>query len=57
MRLRPLCPDPVTVARTTAALIDGLYIRHALAEARAARRPRPAIATVEGYLDGVAAMK
>jgi len=50
--LRPLCPDPVTVARTTAALIDGLYIRHALAEA-GPPDATAAIATVEGYLDGV----
>lgn len=47
--LRPLCADPVQVARTAAALIDGLYIRHALA---AAGPPdaAAAIATLETYL-------
>lgn len=47
--LRPLAANPVIVARTAAALIDGLYIRHALA---AAGPPdaATAIATVEGYL-------
>ena len=30
--LRPLCDDPRDVAGTLAALIDGLYIRAALAE-------------------------
>jgi len=48
--LRPICADPVTVARTTAALIDGLYIRHALTEAGLPDADA-AIATVEGYLD------
>lgn len=48
--LRPLCADPVGVARTCAALIDGLYIRHALTEA-GPPDPSAAIATVEGYLD------
>jgi TetR/AcrR family transcriptional repressor of bet genes len=48
--LRPLCAEPVTAARTTAALIDGLYIRHALAEA-GPPDPAAAIATVERYLD------
>lgn len=48
--LRPLCPDPETAARTTAALIDGLYIRHALAEA-GPPDAGAATATVERYLD------
>jgi TetR/AcrR family transcriptional repressor of bet genes len=47
--LRPLCADPAPVARTAAALIDGLYIRHALAEA-GPPDATTAIATVEGYL-------
>lgn len=47
--LRPLTPDPAPVARTAAALIDGLYIRHALTEA-GPPDPAAAIATVEGYL-------
>jgi TetR/AcrR family transcriptional repressor of bet genes len=50
--LRPLCPEPETTARTTAALIDGLYIRHALAEAGPPDADA-AIATVERYLDHV----
>ena len=50
--LRPLSPDPVAVARTAAALIDGLYIRHALAEA-GPPDAAAAIATVEAYFDGV----
>jgi TetR/AcrR family transcriptional repressor of bet genes len=48
--LRPLCADPAVVARTAAALIDGLYIRHALAEA-GPPDAAAAIATVERYLD------
>ncbi len=48
--LRPLCAHPESVARTAAALIDGLYIRHALAEA-GPPDAAAAIATVEGYLD------
>lgn len=47
---RPLTAEPVTVARTTAALIDGLYIRHALTEA-GPPDAGAAIATVEGYID------
>jgi len=50
--LRPLSPDPVAVARTAAALIDGLYIRHALAEA-GPPDAAAAISTVEAYFDGV----
>jgi TetR/AcrR family transcriptional regulator, transcriptional repressor of bet genes len=50
--LRPLSSDPVRVARTAAALIDGLYIRHALAEA-GPPDAASAIATVEAYFDGV----
>jgi TetR/AcrR family transcriptional repressor of bet genes len=48
--LRPLCAHPESVARTAAALIDGLYIRHALAEA-GPPDAAAATATVEGYLD------
>ncbi|WP_297616404.1 transcriptional regulator BetI [uncultured Roseicyclus sp.] len=48
--LRPLCPDPVAIAATTAALIDGLYIRHALTEA-GPPDAGAATATVERYLD------
>jgi len=50
--LRPLCADPKAVALTTAALIDGLYIRHALTGVGA---PDAAAATacVMGYLDEV----
>lgn len=48
--LRPLCADPVAVATTTAALIDGLYIRHALAEA-GPPDAGAAIARVEGFID------
>ena len=47
--LRPLCADPKGVARTTAALIDGVYIRHALTEA-GPPEPFAAITTLEGYL-------
>ena len=50
--LRPLTARPEAVARTAAALIDGLYIRHALAEA-GPPDAAAAIATVEAYLDGV----
>lgn len=46
---RPICADPATVAQTTAALIDGLYIRHALAEA-GPPDAGAATATVERYL-------
>ncbi|MEY3003826.1 MAG: hypothetical protein RLZZ491_1002 [Pseudomonadota bacterium] len=48
--LRPLCPDPTGVARTAAALIDGLYIRHALTEA-GLPDAQAASQTVERYLD------
>lgn len=47
--LRPLCADPEGVADTTAALIDGVYIRHALTKA-APPDPVDAIATLESYL-------
>ena len=47
---RPLCDDPVGLARTAAALIDGLYIRHALADA-GPPDAGAAIATLETYLD------
>lgn len=47
--LRPLCADPKGVADTTAALIDGVYIRHALTKA-APPDPTEAIATLESYL-------
>ncbi|MBF9047617.1 transcriptional regulator BetI [Rhodobacterales bacterium LSUCC0031] len=47
---RPLCDDPVALARTAAALIDGLYIRHALTEA-GPPDASAAIATLERYLD------
>ena len=48
--LRPICTDPAGVAQTTAALIDGLYIRYALTEA-GPPDARTAILTVERYLD------
>jgi TetR/AcrR family transcriptional repressor of bet genes len=47
--LRPLTDHPDEVARTAAALIDGLYIRHALAEV-GPPDPAAASATVERYL-------
>lgn len=47
--LRPLCDQPEAVARTAAALIDGLYIRHALTEAGPPEAAQ-AIATVDAYL-------
>jgi TetR/AcrR family transcriptional repressor of bet genes len=47
--LRPLTDHPAEVARTAAALIDGLYIRHALAEA-GPPDAQAAIATVARYL-------
>ena len=47
--LRPLTDRPTEIARTTAALIDGLYIRHALAEA-GPPDASTAIATVDRYL-------
>ena len=50
--LRPLCAEPAPVARTAAALIDGLYIRHALADA-GPPDALAAIATVEAYIDRV----
>jgi TetR/AcrR family transcriptional repressor of bet genes len=50
--LRPLTEEPVGVARTAAALIDGLYIRHALAEV-GPPDATAAIATVEAYFDGI----
>jgi TetR/AcrR family transcriptional repressor of bet genes len=49
--LRPLCTEPEAVARTAAALIDGLYIRHALDEA-GPPDPEAAIACVTDYLQG-----
>lgn len=48
--LRPICADAVAVAQTAAALIDGLYIRHALTEA-GPPDASAAIQTVERYLD------
>jgi len=50
--LRPLCDDPEPAARTAAALIDGLYIRHALDEA-GPPDPAAAMRTVTTYLQGV----
>lgn len=50
--LRPLCDTPQDMARTTAALIDGLYIRHALAEI-GPPDPEAATATVDHYLTTV----
>jgi TetR/AcrR family transcriptional regulator, transcriptional repressor of bet genes len=47
--LRPLCDRPEIVARTAAALIDGLYIRHTLTEAGPPDAAQ-AIATVDAYL-------
>lgn len=47
--LRPLTDRPEAVARTAAALIDGLYIRHALTEA-GPPDATAAIATVDSYL-------
>lgn len=47
--LRPLTDRPVATARTAAALIDGLYIRHALTEA-GPPDAASAIATVDSYL-------
>ena len=47
--LRPLTDRPAEIARNAAALIDGLYIRHALAEA-GPPDAAAAIATVERYL-------
>lgn len=49
--LRPLCDAPEQVACTTAALIDGLYIRHALDEA-GPPNPQVAMQTVNTYLEG-----
>lgn len=48
--LRPLTPDAPRVAATTAALIDGLYIRHALAEL-GAPNSEDAIERVADYLE------
>jgi TetR/AcrR family transcriptional repressor of bet genes len=48
--LRPICTDAVAVAQTTAALIDGLYIRHALTEA-GPPDASAAILTVDRYID------
>jgi len=47
--LRPLCADPRSVARATAALIDGLYIRHAVSHA-GPPDAEAAMDTVETYL-------
>lgn len=52
--LRPLCERPAPVARTAAALIDGLYIRHALADA-GPPDGAAASACVNEYLRGVIA--
>lgn len=49
--LRPLCADPSSVAQTAAALIDGLYIRHALSDA-GAPDAASAAACVMTYLKG-----
>ena len=49
--LRPLSPDAPRIAQTAAALIDGLYIRHALADA-GPPDPGAAIACVTSYLEG-----
>jgi len=46
--LRPLCPDPVASAATLGALIDGLYLRAALARNTA---PQTARATAMSALD------
>lgn len=51
--LRPLSDRPRDRAQTAAALIDGLYIRHALAEA-GPPDPEAAIACVMTYLEGAA---
>lgn len=48
--LRPLTDDAPAVAATTAALIDGLYIRHALADA-GPPDAAAAIARVTDYLE------
>jgi TetR/AcrR family transcriptional regulator, transcriptional repressor of bet genes len=47
--LRPLAAGPKIAARTAAALIDGLYIRHALVSAGPPDAAQ-AIATVDAYL-------
>lgn len=48
--LRPLTNDPARIAATAAALIDGLYIRHALAEIGAPDGDA-AVARVMDYLE------
>ena len=52
--LRPLTPDAPRIAATAAALIDGLYIRHALADA-GAPDGNAAVARVMDYLEGAIA--
>ena len=48
--LTPLTSDVLCIAATAAALIDGLYIRHALADA-GPPDPEAAIARVTDYLE------
>lgn len=48
--LRPLTPDAPRIAQTAAALIDGLYIRHALADV-GPPDPDAAITCVTDYLE------
>ncbi len=48
--LRPLTSDAVRIAQTAAALIDGLYIRHALADVGAPDSDA-AVARVMDYLE------
>lgn len=50
--LRPICPNPKDAAQTATALIDGLYIRHAVAET-GPPDAQAAITRVMTYLDGV----
>lgn len=52
--LRPLTPDALRIAQTAAALIDGLYIRHALAEVGAPDGDA-AVARVMDYLEAAIA--
>ncbi|WP_099864606.1 transcriptional regulator BetI [Pararhizobium haloflavum] len=47
--LRPLSDRPTDIAETIGALIDGLYIRHALKKGRP--EPREAVALIEAYID------
>ncbi len=48
--LRPLCDDPDGIGRSAAALIDGLYIHHALAET-GPRDGQSAIRAVMAFLE------